>query len=1060
MLIPERYMLAGILLLYINMNIFAQDQQKNTGKISIVADNVSLRHLIRLIGELTGTSFLYVNGELNESQLVSVNVHNKTLEVVLKELLSSRNIGWIYEDGIVTLYTLTRPPDIIHGTVLNARGQPLAGASVLADEQGKGAVTDVYGNFSLPYIKPGALLSISFTGYNTQKVHSQKRNMIIELSDANKMLDEAVIIGYATTTRRLTISDVTSVKEVDLGYRMVANVMTALQGQVPGLFLQHTSGMTGTEVKVQIRGRTSLESGTQPLFIIDGVPFNPVLSGGLGSRILGENASAFSFINIGDIKQIDVLKDADATALFGSRGANGVISIMTKDAMAGPPQLLVNTSHGVGQVPRQIKLLSSRQYLEMRKEAFVNDKVVPTEDLDPDLMQWDTGRYTNWQQELIGNTASYAHTELSCKGGNDNMQYLFSANHHHETTVFPGTFYNKRVGGHFSITRSTLTKKLRVSMKGTYNTYKMYLPDRDFTSKIDLPPVAPPAYNMDGGLNYSWNNPYIALVGPLFRGSVNSMLNSTVITWRPAPQLEIKLNMGYNGMSGHSRTSRPLLMLAPAQRKNNFGSLSDNIYNSHSWIMDPAVTHKIKGEFGSFEAIIGGTLNMMYERQYLIEASGFRNDKVLENLSYADSIYSSSHTESYRYAGVYTRLSYNWKNKYLFNVNVRRDGSSRFAPGKRYAGYGGISAGWIFSEEPGFKRAMPFMGFGKLRMSYGVTGNDQIGNYQYLDSYSAVGGSYQGETGLMSTALFNNNFSWERTRKLSVGIETNLLNNKIRLNCTYYRYRSDNQVTNDPLPGITGAGSIWANVNAVIGNSGWEFLLTTRNIQLRNFEWTSSFNIAINKDKLLAFPGYKAYVGKPVSLNYVYNAINVDPFSGIYRFADVNGIPARIFPVNTTPSYYGGLQHDLRYKSFCLNILFEFVRQSGLNDNYDPLQMPGTMRNQSPAVLKRWQQPGDRAVVAQRFSQGNNNVRNAYYMLQNSNLRYTDASFIRCNNLMLSWELPSSQLLKAGIKTYQVYVDMQNPFIISRYPGLDPETQTRFAIPLLRVITVGAKLTL
>ncbi len=885
-------------------------------------------------------------------------------------------------------------------------------------------------------------------------------------------LDEKVIIGYGLTTRRFNTGNVTTVKGDFIAGQSGTNLLMALQGRVPGMLITQTGGVPGMAMKVQVRGQNSLVNGTQPLFIINGIPYNPALTGGLGSQIWGEKASAFNFVNPEDVESIDVLKDADATAIYGSRGANGVVLISTRRGQPGRTQVKINVNRGFGQTSGKVRLLNTQQYLEMRREAFRNDGITPTERNAPDLLKWDTTRYTDWQKELTGGTANITNTQASVSGGNDNFQYLLSGHYRKETMVFPGNFGDSRGGLYFNTCGTSADRRFSATFTGSFLADKTLLPGLDFTSQIMLPPNAPPAYLEDGSLNYTWVNPYIALAGPLFDARVKNVLANTLLQYRLLPGLTLKTTMGYNWLTGQAQTIIPLAIYPPALRAGKTGSLQKHYYEAISRIIEPQLTLvRHLGEL-RLETVAGGTIQGYNETRETINADGFKDDLLIRNIRYADTVYGKTEGASYRYVALFARTGLNWKDRYLLNLSIRRDGSSRFGPRKRFAVFAAAGAGWIFSDEPFLSSWRDVLSFGKLRVSYGTTGNDQIGDYQYLDQYNNVTGSYQGVIGLTPARLFNADFAWELTQKSEAGLELGFLKDKVLLSASYFIYRSSNQLVPYPLPDITGAGSIIGNLPAVIRNAGWEFVLSTQYIRQKKFEWASSFNISFGRNKLVNYPDptipmaitNKFVEGQPLSQLYVATSMGVDPATGSYVFADAQQHPvpaeraAESMSVNSVPVFFGGWRNNLRIGQFQVEVLLQFTKQQGLNTTFDPNYMPGFQQNQYAVVLSRWQRPGD-VSDRQRYTQ-NGALREGYKKAMKSDLGYEDASFIRCRYVEGSWLLPEKIQRKLRLQESRIYIQVQNLFTITGYKGLDPETQSRTAIPPLRVLSAGLKLSL
>lgn len=887
-----------------------------------------------------------------------------------------------------------------------------------------------------------------------------------------KVLDETVIIGYGTTTQRFNTGNVTTVKGNFIAGQSGTNVLMALQGRVPGMLITQTGGVPGMAMKVQIRGQNSLVNGTQPLFVVNGIPYNPILTGGLGSQIWGDKASAFNFINAEDVESIDVLKDADATAIYGSRGANGVVLITTRKGQPGKTQLTVNINRGFGQTSRKVKLLNTQQYIAMRREAFLNDGVTPTEMNATDLLKWDTSRYTDWQKELTGGTASVTNVQASVSGGNKTIQYLLSGHYRQEGTVFPGKFGDTRGGVYFSTSGASANQRFKATFSGSFLADKTSLPGVDFTSKIMLPPNAPPAYLEDGSLNYCWLNPYIALAGPLFDAHVKNVLGNAALQYRLLPGLVVKATMGYNRLTGNSQTILPLAMYAPPTRDRKTGSLHNYDYKAISRIIEPQLSYVHQAGALRLEMVLGGTIQGYNETRENINGDGFKDDLLIRDIGYADTVYGKTEGAAYRYAALFGRTGLNWKNRYLLNLILRRDGSSRFGPRKQYATFAAAGAGWIFSEEPFMCHLQQVLSFGKLRLSYGTTGNDQIGDYQYLDQYSNVDGTYQGVVGLQPSRLFNADFAWELTQKSEAGLELGFLKDRLLFTASHFIYRSSNQLVAYPLPDITGAGSIIGNLPAVIRNAGWEFVLTARQFRTKMFEWATSFNISFGRNKLvyypdptIAIPGTSGFVeGKPLSQLLVATAMGVDPATGAYLFADASNHPVpaedavESLSVNSYPVFFGGWQNSLRIGRFELEVLLQFTKQTGINTTFDPSVMPGYPKNQYAVVLSRWQKPGD-ITDRQRYTQSPG-LKEGYKKAIMSDLGYENASFIRCRYMEAAWLLPKGMQQRLHLHDSRVYIQAQNLFTLTGYKGLDPETQSRTAIPPLRVLSAGLKISL
>eukprot|EP01096_Ripella_sp_DP13-Kostka_P009087 TRINITY_DN3439_c0_g1_i3.p4 TRINITY_DN3439_c0_g1~~TRINITY_DN3439_c0_g1_i3.p4 ORF type:complete len:424 (+),score=-52.08 TRINITY_DN3439_c0_g1_i3:2171-3442(+) len=408
----------------------------------------------------------------------------------------------------------------------------------------------------------------------------------------------------------------------------------------------------------------------------------------------------------------------------------------------------------------------------------------------------------------------------------------------------------------------------------------------------------------------------------------------------------------------------------------------------------------------------------------------------------------------------FARANYNWREKYILNLTGRRDGSSRFGPGDQFATFGAVGAAWLFSKENVFKNST-FLSFGKLRASYGITGNDQIGDYQYLDTYASTGINYGGTVGLQPTRLFNPKFGWETNRKFEVALETGFLNDRLFLTAACYNNQSSNQLTGIPLPGTTGFSALQANLDATVQNRGIELTLRTVNFQRKDFNWSTNINLTLAQNKLLKFPDLESstyanqyIIGHSLNIQKVYHFTGVDKQTGIYTYEDVNGdgqLSGREDKKTIkdfSPQYYGGLQNTLRYKRLQLDFLFQFVKQINYNESIY-FGVPGSSANQPKAALNHWQQVGDSTPYPIYTDGTNSTAVDAYYKYFESDGVISDASFVRLKNISLSYELPLKEL------QCKVFFEGQNVLTFTKYDGADPEFKSSGYLPPLQVLSAG-----
>jgi len=1073
-----------------------QVSARGYSQISLHLKDVPLGTVLEDLRHQATQAIVYTDQMLVTAHRVTIDISDVSLEQALDDVLRDQPLTWSVTEGAIVLkpkgmaapVVSPVPADIdLHGRVTDSSGIPLVGASVTVKGMRWGTVTDAKGQFELKNVPPGAILQISYLGYEGKEVPVTVGSlMAIHMAPATNKLDEAQVIAYGTTTRRLNTGDVGTVKAEDIEKQPVSNPLAAMEGRVPGMFITQSTGAPGGNFSVQIRGKNSIVNGNDPLYVIDGVPYSSQLL--TNENLIGNSGSPLNFINPADIESIDVLKDADATAIYGSRGANGVVLITTKKGKAGKSQVNVSAYGGIGEIGHYMGLLSTPQYLQMRREAFKNDNVTPTVTNAPDLLFWDTTRYTNWQKMLIGGTAHYADAQASVSGGNTLTQYTFGGGYHRETTVFPGDFGDQKGSVHFSITHVSPSQKFKATLSGNYLMDNENLPQSDLTGQIrTLPPDAPPVHNADGTLNWAENasgtptwtntNPFAILL-PVYQARTNNLVGNSVLSYQLLRGLELKASLGYTNMQVNEITDQPIASLSPTSALKT-GSSFFTSNNIRSWIIEPHISYQRLLGPGKLEALVGTTFQQSTSEGQILDATGYTSDALLKNIQGASSITVTSATDiQYKYNALFGRLNYNWNDKYLIDLTARRDGSSRFGPDRQFHNFGAAGAAWIFSKEDFIRDHWSFLSFGKLRVSYGTTGNDQVGDYRFLDLYSTNQYPYQGIQSIYPANLYNPDLAWEENKKLEGGMELGFLQDRLQLTGSYFRNRSSNELVSYPLPGVTGFTSIAANLPAVVQNAGWEFLLNTVNIRSKNFSWSSSLNLTIYRNKLVAFPGLatssystRYLIGQPLSITKAYHFIGVNDTTGVYEFATSKGTPTytpaiadQTVVINTDPRFYGGFQNSFLYKGFQLDIFFQFVKQRGINYLYSyTAYTPGYQEFNQPAAVmgSRWQAPGDNASF-QKFTQATGSAYNAYYnYIKQSDKGYSDASYIRLKNVALSYQLPAAWRQRVHLQSASIFLQGQNLLTFTHhYAGFDPETQSVTGLPVLRVVTGGVRLSL
>jgi TonB-linked SusC/RagA family outer membrane protein len=947
---------------------------------------------------------------------------------------------------------------------------PLPGVTIaIKGKPNSGALTDYTGAFTINAAATDVLV-VSFIGFKTVSIPIDgKQQLTISLAyDTTTLQEVRVNAGYYSVKEGERTGSIARITAKDIETQPVTNVLATMQGRMAGVNITQTTGVPGGGFDIQIRGQNSLRAdGNSPLYIIDGMPLATENIGNSsflsGSILPGAGVNMLATLNPTDIESIEVLKDADATAIYGSRGANGVVLITTKKAKNGETTFTAKAFTGVGNITRKLNLMNTEQYLTMRRKAFENDGITAYPANAHDVNgNWDLHRYTDWQKELIGNTSEHGQIDVGIEGGTAHTKLLFKMTNYHETSVFHGDFKYQKTAFQFSGNHRSENQKLQMGVSVQYVLDKNNLPGTDLTlDAINLSPNSPNLYDEEGNLNWensTFTNP-LRKIKEIYTVSTNFLNAGGNLSYKLFQNLEFKTMAGYSDSRVNETKAAPSTIYNPALGLNSsYSFLLQNNGYQQSWSLEPQLNYHKKFVTSAVNVLAGLTFQERNFGTQAMRALGFASDNLIYNIASANSITIYNNDDSkYRYNAIFGRINYNLFNKYILNLTGRKDGSSRFGPGKQFAHFGAVGIAWLFGKEQFIISNTSILSFGKIRGSYGTTGSDQIGNYQFLDTYSSTSLPYQGIIGLQPTRLFNPDFSWEINKKLEVAMDLGFFNDRIFLTTSYFRNRSSNQLVGIPLPGTTGFTSIQSNFPAVVENTGFELEWNSKNIEKKHFTWNTSFNISFTRNELLSFPNLESstyanqyVVGEPLNIRMVYHYTGTNPDTGLYEFEDYNGDGLirsgddRKMLVDTSPDFFGGLQNTFSYKNWQLDFLFQFVKQLAPNFN-NFKSMPGLSVNQSVDVLDD----------SQSFSAGfNPAANNAYTFYRGSNAAFTDASFVRLKNLSLRYKVPASKGWGCN-----VFLQGQNLLTFTKYKGLDPENYSGLNIPPLSIITMGTQIT-
>jgi TonB-linked SusC/RagA family outer membrane protein len=886
----------------------------------------------------------------------------------------------------------------------------------------------------------------------------------------------------------------------------VENPLLPLEGLVPGLVITPRGGAPGAAVQVQIRGQNSLENNIytaldkpydQPLFIVDGVPFAPQneninllqsVVAGAGTAYAG--VSPFNSLNPADIESITILKDASATSIYGSEGSNGVVLITTKKGKAGPTRVDAYVNSGVNLVTRPVPMLNTQQYLALRHEAVQNDGInlATTNPANyPDLLVFDTTKYTNWFDQYEGRTSNTTDAHISASGGNINTTFIVSGGYTRADFNFPGDFADDRVTLHTAFHHSALNNKLTIDFGNDYSyDQNNSSAHPSVTTGIVTPPDYPSLLDPQGNLIWSYKGidlaqyqNYSYLKQPNIIRTYN--LNNTLrLGYNIMTGFGFVLNAGYSRLSDDETQELPLSSQDPNGHPLSSAAFTSNTFQTIN--IEPQLDFKHAVGKGELTALVGGTYKKNVNDNTVLNGVGYSDDALLGSIAGASVITASNAEIPYKYIAGFGRLGYIYDQKYIVSLTGRRDGSSNFGPGRQFGDFGAAGVGWIFSEEKSFKSALPFIGYGKLTGSYGTSGSDAVAAYQYQAYWQPVTGvpDYQNAPPYVPVNLYNPNYSWDTKKSLNIGLDLGLWNNAILFNATWYQDRTDDQLVNYTLPSQTGFGSVLENSNATVQDRGLEFTITSKNITTANFKWTTNFNVSGNRNKLLAFPGLASSpyadiyaIGYPVNEAIGFNYKDVNPQTGVFEFYTASG-EASSQPAynvksqggdqapiaNIDPRFTGGLGNTFTYKSFSLYFLVQFEDQTNwnyLHSIYSDFVLPGGFINEPIAILNHlWQKPGDVTTLESATSTFSSPAaRVATYFLRSSGV-YSDASYARLKTLAFSYNLPAAQLKRLGLHSCKFYINAQNLLLLTGYKVGDPELPgALYSLPLQRTIVGG-----
>lgn len=1078
-------------------------------RLTLDAKNKTLPEVFQEITRLSGYEFMYSSNELRHVGKVSVQLEDRDLSDILAECLKNTGLWYRLEDDVIIISPKLVSPQkvgeklVVTGLVKDKGGMPLPGVTILLKGTQLGGVTDADGNFRLTL--PGNtehVLIFSFVGMKTReiKVNDAKPLTVVMEEDAREM-DEVVVVAYGTQLKRNVTGSIASVDDFKPQESQVGNVMTGLQGRVSGLWVRKLSGDAGANPEFVIRGHQSSNLSAQPLIVIDGM--------------IVDGTSNFNLNNIApqDIESIEVLKDAASSAMYGSRGAMGVILITTKKGkFNSKPVVNLSAYYGWASTPFNYRMLNAEEYemvfcegrenriADIRSQLAAGGLSAGEQaTLQEEIATWRAQMNTlnmgkqevDWLDYVIPNSAAKSDIHLSLNGGNDKTTYYFSVGRTaEENTIGKGDY--SRLNTKLALTSQVYKwLKLSADISVTQSVKKRYTSSADVLRMGEIRPDTPeePLYDEDGRWDWYFgyqDHPVLALTD---NNNKEKIVNTTG-----------NFGVDINLIKGLVWTSR----LAGTINNRRYESFNgpktyDGIdYDGHSITANSFLNYNVDIQKLNIAATLGYEYNENYSKSYVMDIGGFPDIPGLEGPAngseylWADWNISGNTRWTERSESYFFRANLSYNRKYLLGFSIRRDGTSKLAKENRYSNFPAVSAGWVISDEA-FMSRQHVINLLKLRTSYGMTGS--ITNVSMADCYDRLSSDiYWGKPALsVASTLGNPDLQWEKTNQVDVGVDLALFQNRLTLIAEWYLKRTSGMMNSEPLPSSTG-GYTSRKINAgTIRNSGVDLALNFQHHFTKDWGLTAGINMNINRSKVIDLPvdnwAYSsAYygggntprprlkIGQSFGALEMYRALGLDERGDII-YDDVSGngsIDAadKVIIDNLTPKFTGGLNLGVSWKNLSLFGQFSFT-YGGKIYNLDEQLLRSTelgyddvMKNKPDYILDRWTQENQSSRYP-RFVVGAHGAQNETgWNDRPSTLYLFDASFLKLNKLTLSYNLPQNWIQKLGMTSCSVYLSGENLFTLKnkKLNVPDPEAAltsgiAQKGVPSPRSFMIGLDLT-
>ena len=962
----------------------------------------------------------------------------------------------------------------VTGKVITAEDNTgLPGVSVVAKGTTQGTQTDANGNYSITLPANIGTLVFSFVGVATQEVNVGNRSTVnVTLSNDSRSLDEVVVTGYGAQSKRNLTGNIARVASRDIENIPVPSVEQAIQGKVAGVQITSLNGKVGQGLQIRVRGNSSVTASSQPLYVVDGIP---ITSADQSSTTAPTNPIAD--LNPNDIESLEILKDASASAIYGSRASNGVVLITTKRGRAGKTTFEVSAYAGSSKPTRLKTFLNTQQYVELFEEARANSFALKYITTTPTSLQNRFTRYsagdrtgwegpnpkysTDWQQEAFQDAPSQQY-DISARGGDAKTRFFVSGQYFDQNGIIIKNRF-RRMSGRVNLDHSATEKlTIGVNLNIAHSKNDRVSNDNAFSTPmqiIALPPLHPvidPRTNQVSADYTLYYNPLLNRDFAALQARVYRIVGSAYADYKLLPGLSFRTEFGTDILSQQEdeyygrETSR------------NTGAPNGLGTNSFRQIVNSTTNNYFSfgrnfGEKHDLDATLGMSYQESRSNFNSVSKQQFPSNAYKQLVSGAKVTDGTGTETRFNFLSYFARANYRFNNRYLLGVSARVDGSSRFGTNNRYGVFPAASVGWIITEES-FMKSMPVLSLLKLRASYGLTGNAEIANFGSLALYTAENAGYAGIPGQRPDQIANPDLTWEKTLQTDIGLEFGLLNNRISGEIDYYVKNTTGLLLGVNVPGSSGFRTQLRNVGKM-ENKGVEFVFNSSN-SVGAFKWNTSFNVAYNTNKVTNLGGTtingsflnRAQEGQPlgVFVGPEYAGVDVQNGDALYylntenatggrdRTTTNNYNAAQFVPLgNPSPKFIGGVTNTFSFRGIDLSVLFngQFGNyiyngggkfQSANGDFYD---------NQTVDQLNRWRQAGDVTNIPQaRLLGGNGTGESSRYL--------SKGDFVRLRTLTLGYSLPTSLISRAKLSRVRLYVTGQNLLTFTKYNGWDPEVNS------------------